>query len=272
MQRATRALTRIAKAATPAAIAPAVRRLHTTAVPLIRAAGSSSGGGGGGNVQQSQPPTMSMFYDEFDRLQDTVNALMGDFSQRRGRGGRQQRRGGWMDPLGMFDEDWMTTPLTTAPLLTGDVGSTGSLLPAGGKGLEESKMDESGAGGQLTTTGGEQRVGLPTLRCRVNVEDQKDKLVVTAEVPGFDKNNLKVHIDDNNILSISGEQKQEHVEEAKNKRYLRVERSFGQIQRQLRLPRNINAKGVQASYQNGILHIDVPKVDLKETQTPVNIQ
>ena len=83
---------------------------------------------------------------------------------------------------------------------------------------------------------------------------------------------LSVHIDDNNILSISGEQKQEHVEEAKNKRYLRVERSFGQIQRQLRLPRNINAKGVQASYQNGILHIDVPKVDLKETQTPVNIQ
>jgi len=172
---------------------------------------------------------MSMFYDEFDRLQDTVNALMGDFSQRRGRGGRQQRRGqgkkeksnrtdrrqgaaigggnatrvltlfgvlsafpcfvlffllcagGWMDPLGMFDEDWMTAPLTTAPLLTGDVGSTGSLLPAGGKGLEESKMDESAAGGQLTTTGGEQRVGLPTLRCRVNVEDQKDKLVVTAE-------------------------------------------------------------------------------------------
>jgi HSP20 family molecular chaperone IbpA len=83
---------------------------------------------------------------------------------------------------------------------------------------------------------------------------------------------VSVHIDDNNILSISGEQKQEHVEEAKNKRYLRVERSFGQIQRQLRLPRNINAKGVQASYQNGILHIDVPKVDIKETQTPVNIQ
>ena len=55
----------------------------------------------------------------------------------------------------------------------------------------------------------------------MNVEDAKDKLVVTAEVPGFDKENLKVNISDDNVLTICGEQKKEHIEESKDKKYVR---------------------------------------------------
>jgi len=235
-----------------------------------------------------------MFFDEFDRLQDSINALMGDFGQRRS-AGRQQRNGSsrrsnWMDPLSLWDDEFFNDGWGTAPLLlasgqpaptSAKVGQQQSLT-TGGKAPEESKMDESADGQQqqLTTQqqqGGGQltlgRLQLPTLRCRVNVEDQKDKLVVTAEVPGFDKSNLTVNIDDNNVLTIAGEQKQEHVEEAKNKRFLRVERSFGQVQRSLRLPRNVDRSKVAARYENGVLHIDVPKLEeKKQDATPVEIQ
>jgi len=54
----------------------------------------------------------------------------------------------------------------------------------------------------------------------VNVEDQKDQLIVTAEVPGFDKENLKVNISDDNVLTICGEQKKEHIEQSKDKKYV----------------------------------------------------
>jgi HSP20 family protein len=221
-----------------------------------------------------------MFFDEFDRLQDSINSVLGEFGHRRGLGGRQQQRGGrgrggWMDPMSsMWDEEfgeWGPTPLLTA----GGQPIKGGQQTLLGKAPEETKMDESTGGQQLMQQQGGQQVGglqLPTLRCRCNVEDLKDKLVVTAEVPGFDKQNLKVHIDDNNILTICGEQKQEHVEEAKNKKFLRVERSFGQVQRSLKLPRNIDRNKVAAQYQNGILHINVPKVEEKQNQTPVKIQ
>jgi len=234
-----------------------------------------------------------MFFDEFDRLQDSINALMGDFGQRRGAGQQRRsgRRGNWMDPLALWDDEFFNDGWGSAPLLlaSGQPAATSATksgqqqsLIAGGKAPEESKMDESADGQQqqLTTQqqqgGGQLTLGglqLPTLRCRVNVEDQKDKLVVTAEVPGFDKSNLTVNIDDNNVLTIAGEQKQEHVEEAKNKRFLRVERSFGQVQRSLRLPRNVDRSKVAARYENGVLHIDVPKLEeKKQDATPVNIQ
>lgn len=54
----------------------------------------------------------------------------------------------------------------------------------------------------------------------VNVEDQKDQLIVTAEVPGFDKENLKVNISDDNVLTICGEQKKEHIEQSKDKKFV----------------------------------------------------
>ena len=58
----------------------------------------------------------------------------------------------------------------------------------------------------------------------MNVEDQKDQLIVTAEVPGFDKENLKVNISDDNVLTICGEQKKEHIEQSKDKKFVSQQR------------------------------------------------
>ena len=212
--------------------------------------------------------------------------------RRRGRG---RRAGGIIDPFGMdvgldpfssWDTDlmpvgsmWDTTPMLLGS--TGDWGQTGRGVGIGGtqgKLAEETKMDESagGAGTALQTQQGGQLAAqgplqLPVLRCRVNVEDAQNQFKVTAEVPGFDKENLKVNISDDNVLTITGEQKKEHVEEAKDKRYLRTERVFGRVMRSLRLPKNIDKNKVNASYLNGILHIDVPKSEQKIEGQSVNI-
>jgi len=230
---------------------------------------------------------MSLF-DDFGRLQESVNALMGDFGSRQGsrQGGWRQRRGvqgggffgdvGFGDPfLGMGFDPLMDMDFYSMPLLTSGGEQLQGQRQLGGKQDEEdAKMDMSrGAGpsSALTTQqGGQlaQRLGLqlPLLRCRVNVEDLNDKYAITAEVPGFDKGNLKVNISDNNVLTITGEQKKEHVEESKEKRYIRTERSFGRVQRSLQLPRNVGKDGITASYENGILHVNVPKKEEPQAQ------
>jgi HSP20 family protein len=212
--------------------------------------------------QYPQQSEHTSFFDEFSRLHDTVNALLGDFGQRRGGGGRRNRRGGrgrGMDPLGIFEDELLADWPHNELLAPGRQQPNPSLLPT----------HAEHPAGQLSNMFG---LPLPTLRCRVNVEDQKDKLVVTSEVPGFDKSNLKVDIDADDVLTISGEQKQEHVNEAKDKKFLRVERSFGQVQRSLKLPRHVDRSKIAARYENGILHIDLPKGEEQAKQTSINIQ
>jgi len=248
--------------------------------------------------------TMSLsLFDDFGRLQDTVNALMGDFGSRTvggsrpgggnlgGRpgggnlGGRRRRQNKWNDTG--FD-DFGLGGFGAEPLLEDE----GYSMPSGGlsgapydtssetrqKMRDESKMDEGGDSSSALTPhqGGMvgQRYGglnLPVLRCRVNIEELKDKYAITAEIPGFDKQNLKVNISDNNVLTISGEQKKEHVEQSKEKKFLRVERSFGRVQRSLQLPRNILKDNINASYENGILHINVAKNEEKSQRQDITI-
>lgn len=56
---------------------------------------------------------------------------------------------------------------------------------------------------------------------------------------------------------LTGEQKQEHIDEAKNKKYLRTERTFANVERTLRIPKGVDTSKVQASYENGILHVSL---------------
>lgn len=148
------------------------------------------------------------------------------------------------------------------------------------KGAEETKMEETAGGKeqggvgttQITTqqpqAGTVQRTFQPmqTLRARVNVEDLKDKIVVTAEMPGFDKSNIKVNVSDDGLLSIRGDQSQEYIDQSKDKRYLRAERTFANVQRNLRLPKTVDPSKIAASYENGVLHVNLPKIEQKEAK------
>ncbi len=93
---------------------------------------------------------------------------------------------------------------------------------------------------------------------RVDVTEDKDNLFVHAEVPGVDKNDIKINIV-GDILTISGEKNSEQKDE--NKNYYRIERNFGSFSRSFTLPSEVVVDKISADYNNGVLNITLPKTE-----------
>ncbi|KAJ8541450.1 hypothetical protein K7X08_002266 [Anisodus acutangulus] len=85
--------------------------------------------------------------------------------------------------------------------------------------------------------------------------------VFRVDLPGVKKEDLKVQIEDDNILEISGERVKE--EEQGTDKWHRVERSHGSFKRRFRLPENANVEDISCGLEHGVLTVNVPK---KETQ------
>jgi HSP20 family protein len=90
----------------------------------------------------------------------------------------------------------------------------------------------------------------------VDVEDEADKYVLKAELPGLKKDDLKVTVSDGSIV-LSGEKKAEHEE--KHTGFHRYERCYGKFQRAFMLPTQVDANKIKANFKDGILEIDIPK-------------
>lgn len=90
----------------------------------------------------------------------------------------------------------------------------------------------------------------------VDVIEEKDKFIITAELPGMKKEDIDISME-GNTLCICGERKQEQ-EEAKAD-YYQCERSYGRFQRDITLPQGVDAARVAAEYKQGILKVTVPK-------------
>jgi HSP20 family protein len=92
----------------------------------------------------------------------------------------------------------------------------------------------------------------------VDVFEEKDDIVVKAEVPGIDKENIAVTLSDS-TLTIKGEKKKE--EEVKEENYYRSERSYGAFVRTVDLPKDVHADKVKATFKNGVLEVRMPKTE-----------
>jgi HSP20 family protein len=92
----------------------------------------------------------------------------------------------------------------------------------------------------------------------VDITEEDDKLVITAEIPGVDKKDVRINLHDN-VLTIEGE-KNRTVEENQDKFY-RCERSYGKFSRSFTLPSKVNAEKIEAAYKDGILTVTLPKVE-----------
>jgi HSP20 family protein len=92
----------------------------------------------------------------------------------------------------------------------------------------------------------------------VDVFDNKDAVVLKAELPGMDPGEIQIEVEDN-VLTIKGERRFE--EKVDDERYYRVERRFGSFQRSLALPQGVKPDEIQANYEDGILIVTVPKVE-----------
>lgn len=91
----------------------------------------------------------------------------------------------------------------------------------------------------------------------VNVEETPDELVLTAELPGMGHDDINLEVE-NNVLTLSGEKRGE-TEEDKDRRYHVWERTYGSFQRSFTLPRTVDPERIEARFENGILHVHMPK-------------
>lgn len=102
-----------------------------------------------------------------------------------------------------------------------------------------------------------------------DVYETKDNYVFKLEVPGMDKDDVKIEFH-NNTLTIKGERKKE--EEVKDENYHRIERFSGSFSRSFTLPGEADAGKINASMKNGILELQIPKAEEKKARTiPINL-
>jgi HSP20 family protein len=93
----------------------------------------------------------------------------------------------------------------------------------------------------------------------VNVKETPESFEVEMAAPGMKKEDFKVELNGNNVLTISSEHQQEN-ENKDNDRYTRKEFSYQSFQRSFQLSREaVDADKIQAKYENGVLHLTIPK-------------
>ena len=92
----------------------------------------------------------------------------------------------------------------------------------------------------------------------VDVVDLKDRVVVRAEMPGLDRSDIDVRVEDGQLV-LEGERKRE--DDLKEGNAYRVERAYGKFVRRFSLSDDFDAAKVEATYKNGILEVSVPKAE-----------
>ena len=100
----------------------------------------------------------------------------------------------------------------------------------------------------------------------VDIEENDREYILKAELPGMKKEEVKLTVE-GGTLSISGERKAE--KEEKDKKYHRMERSYGAFQRSFTLPEGALAEKISAEFKDGVLLVHLPK---GETAKPKAIE
>lgn len=101
---------------------------------------------------------------------------------------------------------------------------------------------------------------------RVDISETDEAFTIKAEVPGINRDDVKINIEDH-VLSIHGESKQEKEQEGK--KYHRVERFYGSFNRSFALPQNVDEDRIEANFKDGLLSLTIPK---KEVEKPKAIE
>ena len=92
----------------------------------------------------------------------------------------------------------------------------------------------------------------------IDVEVEKDNVIVKADLPGLTKDDVSVTLQEN-YLTIKGEKKQET--EKKDANYFVSERVYGSFTRVVELPVAVDASKIDARFKDGVLHVTLPKTE-----------
>ena len=100
--------------------------------------------------------------------------------------------------------------------------------------------------------------GLMQMEPKIEVSENKENVLVTAEIPGVSEKDIELEISTNGYLTISGEKKHENKEYSTNGGYF-SEISYGRVSRTVPLPWDLQYDKAFADYNNGILTVTLPK-------------
>ena len=108
----------------------------------------------------------------------------------------------------------------------------------------------------LTRAFGDEGIGRGAWSPSVDIYENKDQIVLEAELPGMKQEEFDLSIE-NNVITLRGERRFEKTDDSDN--YHRVERSYGAFTRSFTLPQTVSGEGATAEYSNGVLRVTLPK-------------
>lgn len=112
------------------------------------------------------------------------------------------------------------------------------------------------------------RTGGATFAPKVDVVETEKAYEVHVAVPGVNKEDFKVEVNDN-FLTVSGERK--FTNEKKEKNYHSIETQYGSFSRSFTLPDNADGSKINAKYNNGILELNIPKDEKKVLKQTIKV-
>jgi HSP20 family protein len=95
----------------------------------------------------------------------------------------------------------------------------------------------------------------------INVWAAEESALVTAEMPGVSKDDLEINLT-GDTLTLSGSRNPDELPE--DARYHRRERSYGDFNRSIQLPYTVDVDKVKATFKNGILKVELPRVEVEK--------
>lgn len=113
------------------------------------------------------------------------------------------------------------------------------------------------------------RVG--TVVPAVNIREDNEAFRVEVAAPGLKKDDFKLTLD-NGLLTISAESRHENEEKNDEGRYTKREFSYHSFTRSFTLPNTVDAEHIDARYQDGILHLAIPKKEEAKRKAPRQIE
>lgn len=97
---------------------------------------------------------------------------------------------------------------------------------------------------------------------KTDIREKDGKYLIDIDLPGFEKKDIKIDVTDG-YLTINAKMNEDKIDDEKGK-YVRRERYFGECSRSFYVGDDVSEDDIKASFKNGILNIEIPKVDEQE--------
>jgi HSP20 family protein len=104
----------------------------------------------------------------------------------------------------------------------------------------------------------------------VNITEKDDLYQLAVAAPGLGKEDFKINVEDN-TLTISADKKVEN-ETKEGEKVIRKEFGYTAFKRSFTLPENVAVENIKAAYENGVLNVHIPKVEVKKVAQTIEIQ